>query len=229
MAVFMVMSITMLKIPIVTSILIVAKALSLGVVSNSLFAVSLICNTLLAAEYLLVLLYTYRFFNLEVPNEEISWSHNQNGGFYFKLLLTLILCSQDLYRWELTNSITVGIIVLVFILACEITILIYRMNTPSIFNTLVHDFTVLLETLLLTVSLIGLVSLITQRDILSTMAYLCIFIPVIIKIFSSIDQSRKNYVLFKLKNEDSLSSNEYLIALTHLLKMVKRQSETDLA
>lgn len=118
---------------------------------------------------------------------------------------------------------------LVAILACEVTILMYRMNTPSIFNTVVHDFTVLLETFQLTVTLIGLVSLITQRDILSTMAYLCIFIPVIIKIFSSIDQNRKNYVLFKLKNEDSLSTNEYLIALTQLLKMAKRQSETDLA
>lgn len=93
MAVFLVMSITLLKIPITTSILTVAKALSLGVVSSSLFAVSLICNTLLVAEYLLVLIYTYKFFNLEVPNDEISWSHNQNSGFYFKLLLTFILCS----------------------------------------------------------------------------------------------------------------------------------------
>jgi hypothetical protein len=36
-------------------------------------------------------------------------------------------------------------------------------------------------------------------------------------------------VLFKLKNEENLSSNEYLIALTSLLKMIKRQSETDMA
>lgn len=36
-------------------------------------------------------------------------------------------------------------------------------------------------------------------------------------------------MLFKLKNEEQLSGNEYLIAITHLLKMIKRQSETDLA
>ncbi len=36
-------------------------------------------------------------------------------------------------------------------------------------------------------------------------------------------------MLFKLKNEENLSQNEYLIALTSLLKMIKRQNETDLA
>lgn len=32
-----------------------------------------------------------------------------------------------------------------------------------------------------------------------------------------------------MKNEDALSKNEYLICLAHLLKMIKRQTETDLA
>jgi hypothetical protein len=36
-------------------------------------------------------------------------------------------------------------------------------------------------------TVIGLLALITGRDILSTLAYLCIFIPVIIKIFYSVD------------------------------------------
>ena len=92
-ALFMVCSITFLKIPVITSITIVAKALSLGIISSSAFYVSLICNTVLAVEYLIVLLYTYRFFNLEVPNDEIAWSHNQTTGFYFKVLLAVLLCS----------------------------------------------------------------------------------------------------------------------------------------
>jgi hypothetical protein len=96
------------------------------------------------------------------------------------------------------------------------------MNTPSIFNTLVHDLTLFLEAFLISITVIGLVSIATGRDILSTLAYLCIFIPVIIKIFFSIDLQRKHYVLFKLKNEENLSGNEYLIALTSLLKMIKR-------
>ena len=118
---------------------------------------------------------------------------------------------------------------MVFVLIIEIFILAYRMNTPNIFNSIVHDYTLLMESLMISLTAIGLISLITQRDILSTLAYLCIFIPVTIKIFYSIDQNRKHGILFKLKNEENLSSNEYIIALTHLLKMIKRQSETDLA
>lgn len=109
-----------------------------------------------------------------------------------------------------------------FILLLEFIVITYRMNTPNIFNTVVHDFTLFLEAFIISLTLIGLIALITGRDILSTMAYLCIFIPVILKIFFSIDQSRKHYVLFKLKNEENLSQNEYLIALTSLLKMIKR-------
>jgi hypothetical protein len=112
--------------------------------------------------------------------------------------------------------------VLAFIMALESLILMYRMNSPNIFNTIVHDYTLFLESLVISLTIIGMIAIITQRDILSTMAYLCIFIPVIIKIFYSVDQNRKHLVLFKLKNEEQLTSNEYLIAITHLLKMIKR-------
>ena len=117
---------------------------------------------------------------------------------------------------------TVSIIALAFILTLEMTILVYRMNTPNIFNSFVHDFTLLLESIVISFTVIGLIALVTQRDILSTLAYLVIFVPVIVKIFYSVDQSRKHFVLFKLKNEETLSNNEYLIAITHLLKMIKR-------
>jgi hypothetical protein len=63
----------------------------------------------------------------------------------------------------------------------------YRINTPNIFNSLVHDFTLFLESLIVSLTVIGLITLITGRDIMSTLAYLCIFIPVIIKIFYSLD------------------------------------------
>lgn len=114
------------------------------------------------------------------------------------------------------------IILLCIVLAIEAMILIYRMNSPNIFNTMVHSVTLFLESLLVALTVIGLIALITEKDILSTLAYLFIFIPVIIKIFYALDERRKHSVLFKLKNEDTLSSNEYLIALTHLLKMVRR-------
>jgi hypothetical protein len=101
-------------------------------------------------------------------------------------MLKIALCSQELYREKL-NDTTVCIICLTFVLILEILIIIYRMNTPSIFNTLVHDLTLFLEAFLISITVIGLVSIATGRDILSTLAYLCIFIPVIIKIFFSID------------------------------------------
>ena len=124
---------------------------------------------------------------------------------------------------------SVEIICIAFILVFEFTIIVYRMNTPNIFNTLMHNYTLFLESLVISFSLIGLVALVTGRDILSTLAYLCIFIPIIVKVFSTIDSSRKHFVLFKLKNEENLSNNEYLIAITHLLKMIKSQSDEDLA
>lgn len=174
------------------------------------------------------MVYSLKFFNLEVPNDDIAWSHNTSNGLYFKLMLKLTLCSQELYRGQLGDP-TVCIICMAFVLVLEILIIMYRINTPNIFNSLVHDFTLFLESLIISLTVIGLLALITRRDILSTLAYLCIFIPVIIKIFYSVDQRRKVFVLFKLKNEENLSSNEYLIALTSLLKMIKRQSETDMA
>ena len=74
-----------------------------------------------------------------------------------------------------------------FVLVLEILIIMYRINTPNIFNSLVHDFTLFLESLIVSLTVIGLIALITGRDIMSTLAYLCIFIPVIIKIFYSLD------------------------------------------
>lgn len=111
----------------------------------------------------------------------------------------------------------------------ELLTLVYRMNTPNIFHTMIHDFTLLLEGGVLSLTAIGIIALITKRDILTTLAYLCIFVPVIVKIFYTIDLNRKHYVIYKLKNDEALTSNEYIIAITHLLKMVHRQSESDLA
>jgi hypothetical protein len=75
------------------------------------------------------------------------------------------------------------------------------MNTPNIFNSLVHSTTLLLESLMTALTIIGIIALITDKDILSTLAYLFIFIPVIVKIFYAIDERRKHHVLFMLKNE----------------------------
>lgn len=61
--------------PVTVSILIVIKALSYGLVT-SLFYVSVICNTLLTIVYFLLLTYSLKYFNLEVPNDDIAWSHN---------------------------------------------------------------------------------------------------------------------------------------------------------
>lgn len=79
-----------------------------------------------------------------------------------------------------------------FVLAIEGLILIYRMNTPNIFNTMVHSVTLFLESLMTALTIIGIISLITDKDILSTLAYLFIFIPVIVKIFYAIDERRKH-------------------------------------
>ena len=114
------------------------------------------------------------------------------------------------------------IILVAFILFIEGLILMIRMNTPNIFNSTVHAATIFMESLMIALTTIGIIALITQKDIISTFVYLFVFIPVVIKIFYSIDERMKHKVLFKLKNEETLTSNHYLIALTHLLKMVKR-------
>lgn len=227
MGVFMVCTSTVLQMPIFINIFIVVKALSLGL-QSSLYILMILSNTVLIFEFAIVLIYALKFFNLEIPNDEIPWSHNQTNGIYLKVVLKVVLCTQELYRSSLTDRLTV-IVLLALVLGIEALILIYRMNTPNIFNTVVHAATLFLESLMVALTLIGLIALLSGKDILSTLAYLFIFIPVIIKIFYAIDERRKHSVLFKLKNDDTLSSNEYLIALTHLLKMVKRQSQTDIA
>lgn len=75
MSLFMVLTKTIFMLPVTVSILIVIKALSYGLVT-SLFYVSVICNTLLTIVYFLLLTYSLKYFNLEVPNDDIAWSHN---------------------------------------------------------------------------------------------------------------------------------------------------------
>ena len=59
---------------------------------------ALVINTILILEFLIIVVYSLKFFNLEVPNDDIAWSHNTSNGLYFKLMLKLTLCSQELYR-----------------------------------------------------------------------------------------------------------------------------------
>ena len=76
MATFMVLTKTILKIPIIASIFIVIKAFTLGLVNSGIFFISLICVTLLIIEFAFVVIFALKFFNLEVPNDEIAWSYN---------------------------------------------------------------------------------------------------------------------------------------------------------
>ena len=69
-----------------------------------------------------------------------------------------------------------------------IVILAYRMNTPNIFNVHVHDATLMLEGIFVSLGLIGLIALLSDRDIFSTLAYTFVFIPVMVKIILAIDQ-----------------------------------------
>jgi len=86
--------------PVLISIFIVIKTASLGLAS-SFNIVMILSNTLLILEFLVVLVYALKFFNIEVPNDEVPWSHNQTSGIYLKVLLKVILCSQELYRQSL--------------------------------------------------------------------------------------------------------------------------------
>jgi hypothetical protein len=181
----MVISKTILKLPVLSSIFIIISIVNENI-QSSYSTLCIISNTILIAEFLVVVVYSLKFFNLEVPNEDIPWSHNTTNGLYFKLMLKITMASSELYRDQLHDQI-VCIILVTFILVLEFIVITYRMNTPNIFNTVVHDFTLFLEALIISLTLIGLIALITGRDILSTMAYLCIFIPVILKIFFSID------------------------------------------
>lgn len=75
MSVFMVLTSTVLQMPVFINIFIVAKALSLGL-QSSLSLLMIFSTTILIFEFTLVLIYALKFFNLEVPNDEIPWSHN---------------------------------------------------------------------------------------------------------------------------------------------------------
>jgi hypothetical protein len=93
----MVLSKTILKLPVLSSILIVIKILAEGM-QGDLFFVALVFDTLLIVEFFIIVIYSLKFFNLEVPNDDIAWSHNTSNGLYFKLMLKITLCSQELYR-----------------------------------------------------------------------------------------------------------------------------------
>ena len=93
----MVLSKTIFKLPVLSSILIVIKILWSNM-QYDLFFVALVINTILILEFLIIVVYSLKFFNLEVPNDDIAWSHNTSNGLYFKLMLKLTLCSQELYR-----------------------------------------------------------------------------------------------------------------------------------
>jgi hypothetical protein len=56
--------------------MVIIRCLALGVVNSSLFYVGLISVTLLCLEYTFTVIYSYKFLNLEVPNDGIAWSHN---------------------------------------------------------------------------------------------------------------------------------------------------------
>ena len=137
---------------------------------------ALIINTILILEFLIIVVYSLKFFNLEVPNDDIAWSHNTSNGLYFKLMLKLTLCSQELYRGQLGDP-TVCIICMAFVLVLEILIIMYRINTPNIFNSIVHDYTLLMESLMISLTAIGLISLIPNVPNLKSLRTLRVFRP----------------------------------------------------
>ena len=94
---FMMLTSTVLQMPILISVFLIIKAVSLGLAS-SLSVVMIFSDTILVISFGATLFFTLRFYNIEVPNLELPWSHNQTRGFYFKVLLKIALCSQELYR-----------------------------------------------------------------------------------------------------------------------------------
>ncbi len=94
---FMVISKTVLKLPVFSSIFIIVNIINENI-QSSYTTLCIISNTVLIVEFLAIVVYSLKFFNLEVPNEDIAWSHNTTNGLYFKLLLKLTLASQELYR-----------------------------------------------------------------------------------------------------------------------------------
>lgn len=72
---FMVLAKTIFVMPVLISMLIVIKILTTNLVPN-LFSICLICNAVLIVEFTFVVVYSLKFFNIEVPNDDIAWSHN---------------------------------------------------------------------------------------------------------------------------------------------------------
>lgn len=91
-SVFMVSTSTLLQMPIFISIFVVIKALSLGL-GSQLYILMIFSNSILIIEFTFVLIYSLKFFNLEIPNDEIPWSHNQTSGIYLKVILKVVLCT----------------------------------------------------------------------------------------------------------------------------------------
>lgn len=91
-SVFMVSTSTLLQMPVFISIFVVIKALSLGL-GTQLYILMIFSNSILIIEFTFVLIYSLKFFNLEIPNDEIPWSHNQTSGIYLKVILKVVLCT----------------------------------------------------------------------------------------------------------------------------------------
>lgn len=97
MSFFMVCTSTFLQIPVIINFFINIKALTCGLLGSLTIVVS-VSSLLLVVNFLIVAFYTMKFLNIEIPNEQIPWSHNINSGFYFKFLLKVLLASVELYR-----------------------------------------------------------------------------------------------------------------------------------
>lgn len=83
-------------IPVITSLFIVGKSLSLNILGNLQF-LAIVAITILTIVFFVIVIFALKFFNLEVPNNEVAWSYKLNrGGIYFKVLLKILLCSQEL-------------------------------------------------------------------------------------------------------------------------------------
>lgn len=82
----MVLSKTILKLPVLSSFFIIVKIINKNL-QASYTTLCIISNTILIIEFLLIVVYSLKFFNLEVPNDDIAWSHNSSNGLYFKLML----------------------------------------------------------------------------------------------------------------------------------------------
>jgi len=74
-SVFMILTTTAFQMPVFISIFVIIKQITLGLAS-SLYLLMIFSNTILIFEFVFVLFYSLKFFNLEVPNDEIPWSHN---------------------------------------------------------------------------------------------------------------------------------------------------------